>query len=383
MTDNLKTTKEHYAWVDALRVLACFLVVMAHGCDAFVSQGATNPSASAWGIIIGTLTRASVPLFVMMTAVVLMPLRSPEGVAPFYRKRLGRLVLPLIFWSLFLPVMGWFYYRFVNPATDNILLSAESYTDSALLNKLYTWIFNFNFDTTPLWYLYMLVGLYFIIPILDGWLRNASKKDVRVVLFIWILSTFMPYCRFLAPALGYEGVFGNYGIWGECDWNPYGTFYYLSGFIGYLILAYYLKKWPVEWSSAKMWGVFVPLFVIGYIYSLLSALYVSRNYPGNAPVFEMVWNFNSVNVMIMTAGLFCGFQRMKGDAPKWLSRLAALTFGIYLCHYPMEYFGYDIFDFKDMSPALRILGASIVTFASAALLCLLLSLWKPTRKLIQ
>lgn len=35
---------------------------------------------------------------------------------------------------------------------------------------------------------------------------------------------------------------------GNCDWNIYGRFYYFSGFIGYLLLAYYLVKYPLNWS---------------------------------------------------------------------------------------------------------------------------------------
>lgn len=382
-TMELKNQKEHYAWVDALRVLACFLVVAVHSCDPFVSQGAANEQASTWGLIIGSMARASVPLFVMMTAVLLMPMRPPRGVGAFYRKRLGRLVVPLIFWSLMLPVMGWAYYHFVNPATRNVMLSAEAYTEGALFNKLYTWIFNFNFDTTPLWYLYMLAGLYLIIPILDGWLAGASKKDVRTVLIVWLLSSFMPYCKFLGPVLGYEGVFGNPGIWGECDWNPYGTFYYVSGFVGYMILAYYLKKWPLQWSAAKMWGVFVPLFVAGYAYSAVGALYVIEAYPGNSPVIEMIWSFNGLNVIAMTVGVFCGFQRLRGPAPQWLTGLAGLTFGIYLCHYPLEYVFYDFFDLTWLHPAARIVLGAAATFAAAWLLCRLLSLTRLTRRLIQ
>ena len=57
--------------------------------------------------------------------------------------------------------------------------------DDPLIGRLYTFIFNFNFDTTPLWYLYMLIGLYIIMPIISSWLTQASRKEIKTVLYIW------------------------------------------------------------------------------------------------------------------------------------------------------------------------------------------------------
>lgn len=116
------------AWVDALRVLACFLVVMAHACDPFVGMFDTDRTGFLTGVISSSLTRASVPLFVMMTAVVLLPLRPGTTLRGFYRKRIGRVVVPLIFWSLVLPVVMWAYFRWVNLC----LFSAPSVCSAAL-----------------------------------------------------------------------------------------------------------------------------------------------------------------------------------------------------------------------------------------------------------
>ena len=85
----------------------------------------------------------------------------------------------------------------------------------------------------------MLVGLYFIIPIFHAWLERATRKDIKLFLSLWGISLFLPYIKMAAPALGYIGNRGNMDILGVCDWNAFGSFYYVSGFIGYLILAHY------------------------------------------------------------------------------------------------------------------------------------------------
>ena len=95
--------REHIGWVDLLRVLACFLVVFAHCCDPFVGQLDADRGAFLTGAFAGSLVRCSVPLFVMMTGVLLLPVG--EGMGAFYRRRIGRIVPPLLFWSLALPAL--------------------------------------------------------------------------------------------------------------------------------------------------------------------------------------------------------------------------------------------------------------------------------------
>lgn len=168
--------------------------------------------------------------------------------------------------------MMWVYTRFVGPGSANAIIDAEGYTNDAMWAKLTTWVINFNFDTTPLWYLYMLVGIYLIIPIIDGWLSTASKKDVQCFLTVWAVAMVMPWLRLFAPLLGYVGNYGNMGIWGECDWNPFGMFYYVSGFVGYVVLAVYLRKWPLDWSNRKLLVVLLPTFVIGYAITFIGFL---------------------------------------------------------------------------------------------------------------
>ena len=85
------------------------------------------------------------------------------GNGRFYSRRLKRVLVPLIVWSLALPLLYFGYFAAgVQTASPNIVM--DTYTWSATVGKLYTFFFNFNYDTTPLWYVYMLVGLYLFMP---------------------------------------------------------------------------------------------------------------------------------------------------------------------------------------------------------------------------
>lgn len=99
----------------------------------------------------------------MISGVLLFPVKM--DMRTFYARRLKRVVIPLVVWSLALPLMYYAYFATgVQTSSPNIVM--DSYTWSATVEKLYLFLFNFNYDTTPLWYLYMLVGLYLFMPIM-------------------------------------------------------------------------------------------------------------------------------------------------------------------------------------------------------------------------
>lgn len=352
--------RENIGWIDLLRVVACFLVVFSHCCDAFVAQFEIDRISFLTGVVYGSFVRPCVPLFVMMTAVLLLPVKQEIG--PFYRKRIGRLIPPLIFWSITLPIVYFLYLNY-GVTTSSPSIDMNDHTLQATLPKLYTFIFNFNYDTVPFWYLYMLIGLYLVMPIISSWLKQASRKDLKLVLCIWGVSLVLPYLKMIAPTLGYTGNWGNMGLLGECDWNEYGTFYYLSGFVGYLMLAYYLVKYPLDWNWKKMLIICIPMFLVGYLITAYGFVLMQNHFPGNYAYLEIIWYFAGINVFMMTFPIFVIVQKMNVPLSATLSRMASLSFGIYLCHFVIVQMGYDLFDSIYPLPAfVRIPGMAIFSF---------------------
>lgn len=374
-------SREHIGWIDLLRVVACFLVVLSHCCDPFVARFDADRGAFLTGVFTGSFVRACVPLFVMMTGVLLLPVRAELG--DFYRKRIGRIVVPLIFWSVVLPLLYFVYLNYA-VSTGNPLIVADDHTLGATLPRIYTFIFNFNYDTTPLWYLYMLVGLYLIMPVLSVWLQQASRRDIRLVLYVWGVTLLLPYVKMVAPALGYAGNYGNMGILGVCDWNSYGTFYYVSGFIGYLILAYYLAKYPPQWSWKRTLAVTVPMFLIGYLITSFGYVLTQRYFPGDYACLEIVWLFTGINVFMMTFAVFVVIRKLKVRASAGLSRLASLTFGIYLCHFIFVQVGYDLLGTPDALPVLlRIFCIALFAFGISCALVWIMFRFRSTRRFVR
>ena len=377
-----KSPKANIGWIDLLRILACFLVVFSHSCDAFVAQFNNNYSTFLQGCALGSLVRPCVPLFVMMSGVLLLP--SKGTLSEFYTKRLKRIIVPLVFWSLMLPIAYFVYLNYI-VTSNSPFIDMSSFTWQMTLRKMYTFIFNFNYDTTPLWYLYMLAGLYFIIPIFSAWLNNASQKDVKIFLYLWGASLFLPYVKIAAPFLGYIGVFGNMNILGECDWNAYGTFYYVSGFVGYLILAYYLVKYPLQWSWKKLSAVGIPMFLAGYTVTFGGYVIMQEFFPGNYAYLEIVWLFSGINVFMMTFPVFVAVQKLNTASSPMLSKIASMTLGIYLCHFVVIQMGYDFYENifpTTTSPIIKIACNALTTFAVSYIIVRAFSATKVTRRLV-
>ena len=151
--------------LDLLRVIACYLVIQQHASEFYyIGEGGTvvTGSNTFWIGIITTLCRSSVPLFVMLSGFLLLPMQ--DKISTFFRKRFTRIVYPFIAWC----VLYAGYY---------VLSRGDSFSQMAL-NILHIPV-NFGCEIGHLWYIYMLIGLYLVTPIISPWLQQASKRELE------------------------------------------------------------------------------------------------------------------------------------------------------------------------------------------------------------
>ena len=74
---------ERIVFLDYLRVIACFMVIMVHSCEFFFidgdSIGIRSVSDGFWVSVIDSAFRSSVPLFVMASSYLLLPLTTSSS----------------------------------------------------------------------------------------------------------------------------------------------------------------------------------------------------------------------------------------------------------------------------------------------------------------
>ncbi len=339
---------ERIAFLDYMRVIACLMVIMVHSCEFFFIDGSEIGIRSLndgfWVSVIDSAFRCSVPLFVMISAYLLLPLKG--SVTNFFKRRFSRVVIPFAIWSLLYAMLP---YLWGAASGDDVL--------SSLLRLTY----NFNDDSGHMWFVYMLIGLYLFIPILTPWLEQAGKRSVEIFIGLWFISTFFPYLRVFAG-----------DIYGECYWNEYNMLWYFSGFIGYMVLGYYMHHY-FAWSRKKQvfWGII--LYLTGY-YFTASIWYERIPVASTLQELELSWRFCTPNVVVLTTGAFLiirGLFEKAGDNPV-IRELSALSYGIYLMHIFVLGAVYKLFD-GVLSTPMTILVVGVLTFGGCIIISRLLS----------
>ncbi|MGL5938435.1 MAG: acyltransferase [Phocaeicola sp.] len=345
MKNALKSNENRIVFLDYLRVFVCYLVILVHACEYYYLGDSLTEANIFWANVIDSGLRACVPIFVMLSSYLLLPLK--DEVEPFFKKRLTRVLIPFLIWS-------------VAYATLPLLWGAMDLTES--VNQLIHLSYNFNLSAGHLWYVYMFIGIYLFMPILSPWLKTVKKKHEEWFLIIWFLSTFHHYLKYLSG--------DEFGILGECAWNEFTPFFYFSGFIGYVVLAHYIRTY-IHWSMAKSFAIGVPLYLIGWGVSYLMFDYF---FPTNDPyLFEMGWRFCTPNTVFTTIGIFVIFKSIKATkAPAIITDISKLSYGIYLAHIFVLNVMYKFFNQIESTP-IKIYLIAASTFVLTYLLIKLLS----------
>ena len=322
-------------WIDWLRVAACLMVFIVHSTEPFYLGGdgslILNATDAFWASFFDSFVRSCVPLFVIASSYLLFPLKCSTG--EFFRKRAVRILIPFVLWSV--------VYAFVwgEPVENfrNLML-------------------NFNYAAGHLWFIYMLLGVYLLMPLLSPWAEKVSRKELLIYLGIWMFTTLIPLIRDWvsgAPAV----IYGPSGLprqalfplWGEASWNTYGTFYYVSGFIGYLLLGLYFRRFVGELSWTKTLLIAIPSYLVGHAISFggfLRRVYetvgtsLSGSFPAEGLVekavwWETTWYNDTIGVVLMSIAWILIFKKIKSSGcfyRKVLLPVSQASYGMYLMH---------------------------------------------------
>lgn len=324
-------TDNREIWLDWLRVVACFLVMLTHSTEPFYLGGKGSliltHSDAVWAAVMDVFSRAAVVMFIIASSYLQFPLHY--STKEFFRKRALRILPPFIIWSIvYALVWG-------SPV--------QNFKDL---------LWNFNYAAGHLWFVYMLIGVYLIMPLLSPWAEKVSKKELQVYLGIWLFTTLLPLLRDwlggAAPVIyGPSGIPNpaKYPLWGEASWNTYGLFYYVSGMLGYLLLGLYFRRFVGEMSWKKTLALALPLFLGGFaigVFGFLRRVGADANgvFPveglvGLAAIWETTWLNDSIGVAMMAIGWILVLRKIKGEGRFYRSvvlPVSKASYGMYLSH---------------------------------------------------
>lgn len=326
-TPSTETNRQRIVWLDAVKVIAIFMMIAVHCTDNVTPAERSAPWYNLWGSFYGSFMRPAIPLFVMVTGALLLPVRTTTPA--FYKKRLLRVMVPFLIWSVAYNLFPWLtgVLGFPPAVINDFFAWAEP--DQSLGSALHHILlipFNFSPFAIQMWYVYLLIGLYLYLPVFSAWVKQASDKEQQFFLGLWFISLFIPYLR----------EYLTKDLWGTCSWNEFGLLYYFAGFNGYLLLGYYLFNHPqlFSWKTLAIGGI--PLFIAGYCITFFGFKSVTA-VPGQpVELVELFFTYCTPNVLMMSLPIFLAVQKLTlipAAVAKPITSLSTCTFGIWMSHY--------------------------------------------------
>ena len=321
------TAKQRIIYLDFLKVIAIFLMVANHCVDNVTPAERALPWYNLWGSVYNSFTRPAIPLFMMVTGILLLPTKMDMG--SFYKKRLSRVLIPFLVWSVLYNLFPWFTGLLnCDPETIHVFFkwadTSQAFGDA--LRNILMIPFNFSAFAVQMWYVYLLIGIYLYIPVFSAWVEKSDKRSQRIFLAIWAVSLFVPYLRNYLTA----------NLFGECSWNEFGLFYYFAGFSGYMLLGYHLVKYPLQMSKVSKYALAAIAFAIGYAVTLIGFKNATAVEGQSEAMVELFFTYCSPNVALMTFAVFLIAKDLRFEnkrVNRFISQFSICTFGIWMCHY--------------------------------------------------
>ncbi len=297
-------SNKHINWGDYARTLAVMAVVLLHVSSFYVKNiyvtqanvwwSSSNLHTFNWWVanLFDSSVRWCIPAFVMLSGALLLNPNKRETLRQFYRKRMHRILIPLIFWVIVYSFINVFYYhQSVSKAWHLVVIGKPFY---------------------QMWYLYMLLGLYLITPFLRNLIQRFSSRTV----------TIMACCALLLAILW------NLFVYIPIERPGYFIFWCLK-YVGYFLLGYQLSLLTI-----KKLHVSIPILCL-ILSILVTAVGTFMALPTHGPnVRFYLYGYLSPSVVIMSLSAFVLFLKM-GSNKNWnycMRNLSMYTLGIYLIH---------------------------------------------------
>ena len=325
--------RQEIPYIHLIRVVACFMVVALHSIN--ISVNLTPGSMDAYfPRIIQLLTRPCVPLFFMISGVLLLPYNKDNDLVTYYKKRLSRVVFPLILWGGVYSILPY-------------LLGREVLSD--VWRNLIMLPFTYPTEIGGiLWFLYIMIGIYLIIPFISS--EAVTGRFVKVYIILWIISIFVGVIKCYEPH-----------IMGVVPFRDYDSLLYFSGYLGYLFLGKFIHINNLKSN-----------IIVGLLVYLICGISISLFEDSSNSL--LLNNFLSPQAVIMSAVVFVIIKNYcnKISEYNFVKKISSLSFGIYLSHMVV----YSVLTSKlytiSTSPIMQSI-VIILTFIGAYLLSLAIS----------
>jgi surface polysaccharide O-acyltransferase-like enzyme len=310
-------------YTDFLRIIAVFGVIVIHvGASGWYVQPEYTWNWQVMNMWHG-IFRWPVPLFVMISGVFnIQNFKLEQPLKQGIKKIAGKIIriyCALIFWTVFYTII-------------NQIIASHSIKE--FIKNPFLFLNFSEIVTSPyraisgdsmyhLWFLYMIIGLYLLTPIVKVFAANAKKEYVEYFLILFfIIGAGVPFYNFINSLKDIPLLPHNIRI----------SMPELSGYLAYYIAGYYFSNYGI--SKRMEYAIYI-LGVASMLFTVLGVSFISvKTGAVNATLLLPI----TPNIMFETYAVFLFFKRLfsKGKCPVLLgtiiTHIGECSFGIYLIH---------------------------------------------------
>lgn len=341
-----KYEKQKLIYIDLLRIFTIFTVVILH----VSAQNWTNvsPQSTCWQVfnIYNSFVRCNVSVFVMISGALFLDKSYKLNIKKLLTKNILRVVIAYIFWS--------FIYALISSISINNFSNL-----SEVINFLLTNTINSHYH---LWFLPMIIGVYFVIPLIKPITDN--KNSIKICKYLLII--FFVFGILKQSIFSFEFAHKDI-IYKICNKIYISGF---TGWIGYFVLGYYLRA--VDFSKTKRLYIYI-ISILGCLFCTIGNGYIS--YKTNTPSQFFYFNF-SFSCFVVAIAWFVFFKykfkdiKLSEKFKKIINIISKNMFGTYLVHAAiiklLLYFGLNTLTFNALFsvPIISIIVFIIAFFIS-------------------
>lgn len=298
LTTAPQKTALHLPYLDALRCLSILLVIILHATVPFLVNPALYGTKSWYLCLLqNPFNRIGVPLFFMISGFLILRNPATAQAAPFYRRHIPRLLLPLAAWN------GIYY--LVHTLSDGGRPQPSEYLRLLLTRG----------SSYHMWFVYTILGMYLLAPFLRLIVEKAPRNQLLLLLGIILFpSALLPMVN---QFLSFDLIL----------FTPM-----LEGLLGYFLAGYLLGT-----SSLGRKGRMAVYCggVLGYLMDLLADLLSAS--PQAVPLpsesgYRLSHYLLAAAVFLFVRTLWEKHASALTPAEGWLTRLSQYVFGVYWVH---------------------------------------------------
>ena len=306
-------------YISILNVLACIGVVILHTFET----GYTSDANFVFEVLIRAIAYCAVPVFFMITGATLIDYRERYDTKTFFKKRLLKVIIPLIIWSIIYFIINFFKGKF------------------SINDLSFKFVFEYFFlvKTNPIfWFFVVIIGIYLAIPVI-----SLIPQETRRKVFLYIIIITFVFNQFLPDLLYHLNLNYNYDL-------KFPLTY--SGWISFIFIGYYIDKYEIV---KKHRVIIYVLGIIGFLTMVVPTIFISYHKNESCSWFDEYYDAPCV---LYSASVFLFFKskinnnQIVTKIMPFFNFVAPTTLGIYVLHiairdflryfYTYSYFGMNL-----------------------------------------